>query len=397
VKKGWELVNIGAHCRFENGDRGKNYPGRKAFVSKGVPFVNAGHLGKGQLDLSEMNYIPREHFERLGSGKIQSRDLLFCLRGSLGKYAVVDNLEEGAIASSLVIVRPSEKLSPHYLSYYFGSSLCTEEISQYANGAAQPNLSAKSLAAFKIPLPPLDEQQQIVAILDEAFEGLDRAKANTEANLKSARELFESIKEDGLAYREPDREEVVLSDVANITSGLVDPREDAYADMLHLGAGNMITGKDELVDVRTAREEKLKSGKYLFDEKAVLYSKIRPYLRKAARPDFQGLCSADVYPLTPKPDRLDKDFLFHMLLGHDFTEYAISGSDRAGMPKVNRNHMFAYRFELPPVEAQKRIATVIDEANISCHALVELANKKLQSLTDLRQSLLHKAFAGELT
>ncbi len=56
---------------------------------------------------------------------------------------------------------------------------------------------------------------------------------------------------------------------------------------------------------------------------------------------------------------MDRDFLFHMLLGYDFTEYAISGSDRAGMPKVNRNHMFAYSFQLPPLEAQKEIAGLV--------------------------------------
>jgi type I restriction enzyme S subunit len=260
-----------------------------------------------------------------------------------------------------------------------------------------PRANVSELLTFPILLPPLEEQQRIVAVLDEAFEGLARIRAHAEANLQNAKELFESIKADELAYSGSDREEVILSDVADINSGLVDPREDEYADMLHLGAGNMITGTDELVDVKTAREEKLKSGKYLFDQTTVLYSKIRPYLRKAARPDFQGLCSADVYPLTPKPDRLDRDFLFHLLLGNDFTEYAISGSDRAGMPKVNRNHMFAYRFELPPLEAQRRIATVIDEAHISCSALVELAKKKLHDLDELRQSLLQKAFAGELT
>ncbi|MDP3194332.1 restriction endonuclease subunit S [Tabrizicola sp.] len=84
-------------------------------------------------------------------------------------------------------------------------------------------------------------------------------------------------------------------------------------------------------------------------------------------------------------------------MGHDFTEYAISGSDRAGMPKVNRNHMFAYTFDLPPLDAQRKIALVIDEAHKAYWELTDLAKQKLQSLSDLRQSLLQKAFAGELT
>jgi type I restriction enzyme S subunit len=262
---------------------------------------------------------------------------------------------------------------------------------------AQDGFNQEDIAPFLVPLPPLEEQQRIVAILDEALEGLARARTHAEANLQDARELFESIKANALDYNGPDRKTVVLCDVAEVTSGLVDPREAAYADMPHIGAGNMITGSDELVGVMTAREEKLISGKYLFDETMVLYSKIRPYLRKAARPDFGGLCSADVYPVKPVNAGLDRDFLFHLLLGHDFTEYAIQGSDRAGMPKVNRNHMFAYSFDLPPLEEQQKIAKVIDAAHIECQQLAELANAKLQSLDALRQSLLQKAFAGELT
>lgn len=292
------------------------------------------------------------------------------------------------------VMRPlRDKILDDWLIYYLNGA----DLMPFISGMTVPKLNQGRLREIPIPVPPLEEQRRIVAVLDEAFDGLDRAKENAEVNLRNSRELFESIKSAELAYSDFDREEVILSEVADITSSLVDPREKEYTDMLNLGAGNMITGTDELIDVKTAREEKLKSGKYLFDETTVLYSKIRPYLRKAARPNFHGLCSADVYPLTPRPGRLDRDFLFHLLLGNDFTEYAISGSDRAGMPKVNRKHMFSYRFELPPLEAQKRIANAIDEAHVSCNALVELANKTLHDLGDLRQSVLQKAFTGELS
>ena len=160
---GASLTKLGGVCSFENGDRGKNYPGRKAFVTSGVPFINAGHLTDGVIDWSEMNYIPEEHFARLSNGKVRRGDILFCLRGSLGKFGVVDSDEPGAIASSLVIVRPNQRLEPDYLSCYFRSQMCKDMISDFENGAAQPNLSAKSLAAFSILLPSLEVQQQIAS------------------------------------------------------------------------------------------------------------------------------------------------------------------------------------------------------------------------------------------
>ena len=393
AQSGWETKTLGEVAAIVNGGTPKSKVAE--YWGGGVQWLTPKDMG--QMDGREIAATPRTITDAGLAGSsarlAPAGSVILSTRAPIGHLAM--NTVPMAFNQGCRGVVPSEKLDPIYLFHFLDMS--RELLNDLGTGTTFKELSSSNLKSVKIPLPPLEEQQRIVAVLDETFEGLACARAHAEANLQNARELFESIKANALAYKGPDREEVILSEVSDITSGLVDPRENDYADMLHLGAGNMITGTDELVDVKTAREEKLKSGKYLFDETTILYSKIRPYLRKAARPDFQGLCSADVYPLTPKPDRLDKDFLFHLLLGHDFTEYAISGSDRAGMPKVNRNHMFAYRFELPPIEAQRRIATAIDEAHISCSALVELANKKLQDLDDLRQSLLQKAFAGELT
>ena len=114
MKQEWESTQLGEVCNFENGDRGKNYPGRKAFVDQGVPFINAGHLTNDGLDMDAMNFIPRDRFDLLSNGKVFDGDILFCLRGSIGKFAVVEGLKEGAIASSLVIVRPKEKINRYY-------------------------------------------------------------------------------------------------------------------------------------------------------------------------------------------------------------------------------------------------------------------------------------------
>ena len=197
MREGWETAKLGDVCTFENGDRGKNYPSKSAQVSEGVPFVNAGHLVNGRVYLEKMNFITEERFNLLGSGKFFPGDTLFCLRGSLGKYGVVgEDVGQGAIASSLVIIRPKESslltISSRLLTYYLDSKICAQMITKYAGGAAQPNLGAKDLAKFCIPLPPLPEQERIVAILDEAFATIDQAIANTEKNLANAKELFDS-------------------------------------------------------------------------------------------------------------------------------------------------------------------------------------------------------------
>lgn len=348
---------------------------KKAFVPDG-PFLGVSAAGcDGRM----------EHAEHKKNTPVLSAIGAQCGRMFLPQ-------EDFTAIKNTITLTPLEGVTDPVFLYYL---LTFVELPQ--RGAGQPFISKGDIQKFPVPLPPLEEQQRIVAILDKAFEGLDRAQENVKANLGDIAKLQDRVRSDELDYREPDREPVLLSDVTEIVSGLVDPREDDHADLMHLGAGNMISGSDQLVNIKTAKEEKLISSKYLFDETAVLYSKIRPNLRKVSRPKFQGLCSADVYPLTPHAERLDRNFLFHLLLSSDFTEYAISGSARAGMPKVNRKHLFGYSFDLPPLSAQKRIASTIDEVHKSCSQIGDATQKELGDLSDLRQSLLQKAFAGELT
>ncbi|MBF4247690.1 hypothetical protein EA004_22340, partial [Vibrio anguillarum] len=92
--------------QFINGDRGKNYPSKGSFVDEGIPFINAGNLSLVHTIYADaLNYITEDKFNSLNSGKIEKGDILFCLRGSLGKFALVDSDMKGAIASSLVIIR----------------------------------------------------------------------------------------------------------------------------------------------------------------------------------------------------------------------------------------------------------------------------------------------------
>lgn len=167
-KDGW--LSLSDICTFENGDRGKNYPSKSAFVAEGIPVVSAGNLGERYIDHKGLNYITPERYELLRSGRIRVGDILFCLRGSLGKVAISKDINEGVIASSLVIIRPKDQVSAEYIYKYLKSSLCQKFISYYNNGAAQPNLSAKSLGKFMLPLPNADQQKVIVDALDEKYQ-----------------------------------------------------------------------------------------------------------------------------------------------------------------------------------------------------------------------------------
>jgi len=192
---GWVEKSLGDVCEFENGDRGKNYPNRNEYVETGIPWINTGHIQPdGTLSMEEMNFIPREKFNSLRSGKIQSGDLVYCLRGAtLGKTALVDPLTEGAVASSLVILRPSSLLDGSFLYFFLTSPAGQGLIKGFENGAAQPNLGAKSVAKYPISFPKLPEQREIADSLIELREETQRLARLYERKLVALEALKKSL------------------------------------------------------------------------------------------------------------------------------------------------------------------------------------------------------------
>lgn len=177
---------------------------------------------------------------------------------------------------------------------------------------------------------------------------------------------------------------VPLSEVVDLASGQVDPREEPYSRMLHVGGDNIKTNTGTLFGMQTAGELGRISGKYLFDERDILYSKIRPYLNKVATPDFTGVCSADIYPLRPKNGVATREFIAKVLRTSDFLDFTETCSSRTSIPKINRDSLLRYQCSLPPLPEQKRIAAILDKA--------DAIRRKRQEAIRLTEELLRSAF-----
>ncbi len=286
-----------------------------------------------------------------------------------GKAGIAANLTGGVGfgSSEFFVLRPSKRILANYLYQFIASkSFRLVGRGQMTGTGGLQRISKSFVTDYKIPLPPIEVQQEIVAELDRYQKIID-----------GARQVVENWrpKLPGNSTWEKAR----LEAVCEISSSLVDPKDLAYSNYLHVGGANIEAQNGRLINLKTAKEEGLISGKYLFDDGMVIYSKIRPYLVKVARPNFKGLCSADIYPLSPFSDKISKDYLFYLLISQEFTDYAIAGSSRAGMPKVNRGYLFDYSFSLPPLETQKNI---VDDLEASLE-LVEYT-KKLIDLYELK-------------
>lgn len=363
----------------------------------GPRFLRITDIQDDRVDWESVPYCKIEN-EDLPQYRLAGGDIVFARTGATtGKSSLVDDPPDAVFASYLIRLRLLDnKLLPEFVPLFFQTAGYWQSIKDGSSGSAQGGFNATKLGALRIPVPPLTEQRRIVGILDEAFDGIASAKANAEKNLQNARALFESHLHSVFARRGPGWEEKRLSEVCAITSPLVDPRGKEFLDLIHVGAGNIESKTGFLVNLKTARDEGLISGKFPFDASMVLYSKIRPYLMKVARPDFNGLCSADMYPLAPFPNKITRDYLFHLLLCKDFSDYAVQGSARAGMPKVNREHLFEFTAWFPPVERQRELAANLDALAAETQHLSSIYTRKLAALEELKRSLLHQAFTGQL-
>lgn len=162
------------HVEFLNGDRGASYPSRDEFVQAGIPFVNAGHIAGNTIDFSEMNYVSEEKYQTMGGAKLRNDDVLYCLRGSVGKCGIYPQ-DHGALASSLVALRAKGKLLPKFLLLLLSSRSIQLHIDTLLTGSAQPNLSVEQLASIRIPAPDFSQQISIIKSYEEkksSFESL---------------------------------------------------------------------------------------------------------------------------------------------------------------------------------------------------------------------------------
>ena len=168
IPNSWEWVRLSHIFSILNGDRGKNYPAKSTLSSTGIPFISAINLdGRTVIADDRLLCMTEAQYAKLGNGKLKKGDVVVCIRGSLGKHGRYP-FDKGAIASSLVILRchSCEEILTEYIMLWLDSPLFFSEIKKYDNGTAQPNLAAKSLEQFFVPLPPLNEQHRIIQQID---------------------------------------------------------------------------------------------------------------------------------------------------------------------------------------------------------------------------------------
>ena len=180
-----------------------------------------------------------------------------------------------------------------------------------------------------------------------------------------------------------------------LRSGQVNPEDERYWDMVLIAPNHIESGTGRLIRMETALEQAAESGKYQCDIGDVIYSKIRPALRKATMAPLPCLCSADMYPLRGTGG-LTNEYLFWYLLSEPFSIFGEQESMRVAMPKLNRETLAYAAIPLPSLEEQTKIVAYIQNAVSSVDSVIEHAKKHVALLREYRSSLISAAVTGQL-
>ena len=338
-----------------------------------------------------------------GYTSFEEGDVLFakitpCLQN--GKHAIAQNLANGFGfgTTEFHVLRPNEKVTADWIHKFLRQPRVLSEATRHFRGAVgQQRVPKEFLMNLRIPLPPLTEQKRIVAILNEQIAVAEAISIAAKERLEAARALHQAFSKAVFESTESSTwPKKAIGDICTMSAKQVDPRLDEFKDLPHVNGENMEAGTGRILYLMSSAELGMRSGKYLFKKGDVLYSKLRPYLRKATTVNFDGLCSADMYPLTPKPEEITPDFLCLILLSPEFTQYANDESQRTRMPKLNRNQLNGWKHRIPPVDKQRSVINQLNRQKRFAEDIEKVCKATVSEVEALPSHLISRAFSGEL-
>ncbi len=346
--------------------------------------------------------------------RLQAEDMVFARTGATtGKSYRIVAAPEAVPASYLIRVRvTNEALYSNFLELFFQSEEYWSQIKKGTSGSAQGGFNASKLSELMIEFPRLKEQKRIVAILDEAFAGIDTAIANTEKNLANARELFESYLNAVFSQRgDP------VKNARNVAGW-----EDVYLECIFaVGSSKRVLKsqwKTSGVPFYRGREvTKLAAAGSVENELFISEELFSEFKTKYGVPETGDILITAIgtignsYVVKPK-DRFyfkdasvlwlskksddDSNFVNYWLKSNQF-KGQLEKDNGATVDTLTIGKLKSARIGIPRLPEQKRIVAVLDELSTESRRLETLSQQKLTALAELKQCLLQKAFSGELT
>lgn len=393
----WEVKKLGDVCEIINGGTPKT--SNKDYWDGDILWITPKDLGK--LTTRYVDDTPRKLTEfglKKSSAKIiKTNSIILSTRAPIGHLAI--NKKEMATNQGCRGIIPHNELDTLYLYYFLSTSI--ELLNKLGTGTTFKELSTKALGSIEISVPPLPIQKRIVAILDEAFEKISKAKENSEQNLKNSKEVFESYLQSVFEKKGEGWEEKQLKEICEkITDGSHNPPKGIdYSEYIMLSSKNVFNDFINANSPRYLKKEDYESENKRTEVKAgdILLTIVGTIGRVAVVSSEldKFTLQRSVAVLKNKKEIVDSRFLMFLLqsIFEEITEKSRGVAQKGLYLNQIRNLIIL----LPSIQEQKQIVSKLDSLSEQTKQLESIYTEKLSSLEELKQSILQKAFKGELT
>lgn len=397
----WRQVALQDACeRVTVGHVGKT---SAYYCDEGIIFLRTQNVGRDGLKLDNVKFITPEFHRALKKSQLVAGDVLISrVVTDDMRCAIVPRGLGPSNCANIILLRPGPRLNSQYLYYLVNSPYAQQYLLDRRVGSAQQVVNTKVLKDWKIPVPSVREQERIVAILDEAFAEIAAAVANTEKNIVNARELFESYlhKLFNKAYSEC--KIVPLSDLASdITDGdhMPPPKSTTGVPFITIKNIDKRSRKIDFDNTFMVSQDYFEGLKKNRRPKKgdVLYTVTASYGIPVVVDCDRPFCFQRHIGLIRPSDRLYSKWLYYLLLAPQIKSQAGSQATGTAQKTVSLKALRGFQVPQASLEDQRDNVVVLNEINAETHRLESIYQQKLTALAELKQSLLQKAFSGELT
>ncbi|MFZ3222769.1 MAG: restriction endonuclease subunit S [Rugosibacter sp.] len=386
MKAGWESKPLADMCQIKPPKvEARNRISAKDLVS----FVPMEDLGIDQKILVPTQTRPLEDvagsYTYFADGDVLLAKITPCFEN--GKLGIAENLTNGIGfgSSEYIVFRPSSAVNKEWLYYFLSrESFRTEGAERMSGAVGHKRVSKEFIESYLIPAPPLPEQHRIVAILDEAFDGIATARTNAEQNRQNARALFESHLQSVFTAR---GEGWVVTTIDELSTNL-DSKRIPITKGVRTSGEYPYYGASGIVDY---------VADYIFEGDTLLISEDGANLLARSTPiafSVSGKYWVNNHAHILKfEDMATQRFVEFYLASIRLDEY-ITG---AAQPKLNQKALNSIPIPIPiAVGEQAAIVNRIESLQNKTQHLESLYQQKLAALDELKKSLLHQAFSGQL-
>ncbi len=392
MKAGGRNTKLGDLIDIQNGYAFSS----KDYSESGHFLMRIGNVQSGQITLTDPKFVQLPASGSLQRFVLAEGDLLVSLTGYVGRVAEV--CEEHLPAAlnqrvAKVTLKPQSQVNKKYLLHFLGSDLFLNPLVAAGHGAAQQNVSTKDIVAIEMPIPSPEAQHRIVAILDEAFDGIATAKANAEKNLQNTRALFESHLQSVFTEQGEGWVTKSLNSLAEFSQGI------------QVGLGDQVKEPSEgfvrfirIIDYTQGTDDiryvKNPGRKYWADKTDIVM--VRYGTPGLIGRGIEGVIANNLFKISILDKQLTNDFLAYFLSQRSVQGY-LRNQGALAMPAITFKQLGGVEVTYPTeTTKQNSIVSLLDSINDEIQRLESLYQQKLTTLDDLKKSLLHQAFSGAL-